>query len=201
MSELTDLYKQMAECTRCEILAKSRTHVVPGQGPEHADIMFIGEAPGFNEDRQGIPFIGAAGKFLDQLLESIGMNREKVYICNMLKCRPPQNRDPLPKELENCRPYLDRQIEIIKPKIILTLGRFAMSKFIPNATISRIHGQPTKINGIIYIPLFHPAAALHQPRYRSLIEEDFSRIPEILANFDAENESQASTSAEQLSLF
>ena len=120
----------------------------------------------------------------------------------MIKCRPPQNRDPLPQEMANCRPYLDRQIALIKPKVILTLGRFAMSKFFPASSISRIHGQPRKIDGIIYIPLFHPAAALHQPRYRSLIEQDFSQIPEILANFDEEtNQAQPPAQAEQLSLF
>jgi DNA polymerase len=202
VSELTKLYEEIAGCQRCQMLAQTRTKTVPGEGPEHAEIMFIGEAPGFHEDRQGRPFVGAAGQFLNELLESIGMNRQDVYICNMLKCRPPQNRDPLPTELDNCRPYLDRQIALIKPKIILTLGRFAMSKFFTGAKISQIHGQPEKRDGIVYIPLFHPAAALHQPRYRSLIEEDFSHIPEILADFD-ELEAQDShdDQAEQLSLF
>ena len=202
MSELTDLYEQIAVCQRCD-LARSRNRAVPGEGPENAEIMFIGEAPGFHEDRLGRPFVGAAGRFLDELLASINLRREDVYICNVIKCRPPQNRDPLPSEIEACRPYLDRQIELIKPKVIITLGRFSMARYFPNARISRIHGRPKKIGGVLCIPMYHPAAALHQPRYRADIERDFARIPEILAEIhEIEEEERADEQqAEQLSLF
>lgn len=200
MSELTELYEEIAECQRCE-LAKSRAKVVPGEGPEDADIMFIGEAPGFHEDQQGRPFVGAAGSFLEELLAGIGLKREDVYICNVIKCRPPGNRDPLTSEIEACKPFLDRQIKLIKPKLIATLGRFAMSRFFPNAKITRIHGHPRKIEGIIYYPMYHPAAALHQPRWRSVVEEDFHRIPELLEKIEEISEAQPPEQAEQLSLF
>ena len=202
MSELIELYKEIANCQKCPDLARSRSNTVPGDGPEKADIMFIGEAPGFHEDRQGIPFVGAAGEFLEQLLASINMTRSHVYICNMLKCRPPQNRDPLPQEMDNCRPYLDRQIALVQPKIIITLGRFAMAKFFPGASISRVHGQPAKRGDRLFLPMFHPAAALHQPRYRALIEQDFRKIPDILAELsDLPEDDALPTQGEQLSLF
>ena len=201
MSELTELHIEIARCERCAQLARGRTNTVPGDGPDNAKIMFIGEAPGFHEDRQGIPFVGAAGKFLAQLLATIDMKREDVFICNMLKCRPPNNRDPLPQELDNCRPYLDRQMEIIKPKIVITLGRFSMSKFVHGVSISKVHGQPFKRGERLFIPMFHPAAALHQPRYRSLIEQDFLKIPEILADMADLEEDTPSIQGEQLSLF
>ena len=201
MPELTDLHKEIAMCHRCPQLAQGRTNTVPGDGPDDAEIMFIGEAPGFHEDRQAIPFVGAAGKFLAQLLATIDMKRQDVFICNMLKCRPPSNRDPLPQELTNCRPFLDRQMEIIKPKIVITLGRFAMSKFLHGVSISQVHGQPFKRNDRLFIPMFHPAAALHQPRYRSLIEQDFLKIPDILAEMADLEEDNSSIQGEQLSLF
>ncbi len=202
MSELTDLYKEIAACRRCADLAKTRTNTVPGEGPEHADIMLIGEAPGFHEDRLGRPFVGAAGKFLDELLASINMSRDQVYIGNMIKCRPPQNRDPLPQEIEACQPFLDRQIALVNPKIIITLGRFSMAKFFPGSSISRIHGQPSKRGDRVYIPMFHPAAALHQPKYRSLIMEDFAQLPGILADLAGiQSDDQPPIQAEQLSLF
>lgn len=200
MSELTELYEAIKRCTLCD-LSKSRHHAVPGEGPENANIMFIGEAPGFHEDRQGRPFVGAAGQFLEELLESIGLRREDVYIGNVIKCRPPENRDPLPPEIEACNPYLDRQIALIKPKVVITLGRFSMAKFFPGASISRVHGQPTKRGGVVYFPLFHPAAALHQPRYRAMIEEDFRKIPKLLAELSQVEDEQPSAKAEQLSLF
>ncbi len=200
MSELETLTKEIAQCTNCH-LNKGRTNVVPGEGPENAEIMFIGEAPGFHEDQQGRPFVGAAGRFLDELLESIGLTREQVYITNVIKCRPPGNRDPLPEEIEACRPFLDRQIELIKPKMIVTLGRFSMARAFPNARISHIHGQPRKINGIVYYPMYHPAAALHQPSLRRTVEEDMRRIPELLAQADQMEESAPPAAAEQLSLF
>src|SRR5450759_4057623 len=130
MSELTELCDQVRVCTKCD-LSKGRTNAVPGEGPEDAQVMFIGEAPGFHEDREGRPFVGAAGKYLDELLALIEMKREQVYICTVIKCRPPQNRDPLPEEMDACRPYLDRQIELIKPKVVITISRFAMGRWFP----------------------------------------------------------------------
>jgi len=163
--------------------------------------MFIGEAPGYHENRLGRPFVGAAGKFLEQLLASIGMSREDVYICNIIKCRPPKNRDPLPNEIEACRPYLDRQIELTNPRLIVTLGRHSMARWFPKATISRIHGKPARFGELIVLPFFHPAAALHQPKYRADIERDFGRIPEILSQLETLDEVQLDQPAEQLSLF
>ncbi len=180
MSELTDLHQMIARCPDCR-LCETRTQAVPGEGPEDARIMFVGEGPGFNEDRQGRPFIGAAGKFLDQLLASAGLSRQTVFITNVVKCRPPNNRDPLPDEIEACRKWLDRQIELINPEVIVTLGRHSMNRFISGATISRIHGDPRVVDGVTVVPMFHPAAALHQERYRSLILADFQKLPQILA--------------------
>lgn len=180
MSELSDLAQLILRCPDCR-LCETRTNAVPGEGPEDARIMFIGEGPGFNEDRQGRPFIGAAGKFLDQLLGAAGMKRSDVYITNIVKCRPPNNRDPMPEEIEACSKWLNRQIELIKPEVIVTLGRHSMNRFIPGATISRIHGDPRVVDGITVVPMFHPAAALHQERYRSLIVADFEKLPAILA--------------------
>jgi uracil-DNA glycosylase family 4 len=163
--------------------------------------MFVGEAPGFHEDQQGRPFVGAAGKFLEELLESIGMTRQDVYIANVIKCRPPGNRDPLPDEIESCKPYLDQQIELIQPKLLVTLGRFSMARAFPKARISEVHGQPRKIGGIIYYPMYHPAAALHQPSLRRTIEEDMRRIPELLDQAENMAESELPAQAEQLKLF
>jgi DNA polymerase len=183
-------------------LSQGRTNTVPGEGPESADIMFIGEGPGFHEDRQGRPFVGAAGNYLNELLEKIGFEREQVYITNVVKCRPPGNRDPQPEEIEACRPYLDKQIDLIRPRLIVTLGRFSMQRYFPGASISRIHGRPKRVGNVIYYPMFHPAAALHQPRWRSLVEEDILKIPDLLAKLDEiEEEEPALPEAEQLSLF
>lgn len=179
MSELLQLYDRVATCPDCD-LARTRTKAVPGEGPADARIMFIGEGPGFNEDKTGRPFVGAAGHFLDKLLASINLKRSDVYITNVVKCRPPNNRDPLPAEIGACKKYLDRQIAVIRPDIVVTLGRFSMSRWFPGASISRIHGQPQVFDGVTVVPMFHPAAALHQERYRSLIEEDFRRLPDIL---------------------
>jgi len=200
MTELEQLAAEIAQCRKCA-LARGRTKTVPGQGPVGAKVMFIGEAPGFHEDRQGLPFVGAAGQFLEELLASIGMSREQVYICNVIKCRPPNNRDPLPEEIEACRPYLDRQIEIVRPRVIVTLGRFSMARYFPNASISQIHGRPKRIGDILYLPLFHPAAALHQPRFRSAIEQDFQKIPELLKQAVPVEEQRANEHPQQLSLF
>jgi DNA polymerase len=201
VSDLTDLAKEVSACTRC-ILAKTRTKAVPGEGPEHAAIMFVGEGPGFHEDQQGRPFVGAAGNFLNELLQSIGLKREDVFIANVVKCRPPGNRDPLPEEIEACRQFLDRQITLIKPKVIVTLGRFSMARAFPNEKISAIHGRPRKIDGIVYVPMFHPAAALHQPSLRKTVEEDFAKLPKILAEIDAmANQAKPPEDVQQLSLF
>ena len=200
MPELTDLYAQIAACDRCA-LANGRDHTVPGEGPIGAQIMFIGEAPGFHENRLGRPFVGAAGHFLDELLASVSMKRDDVYICNIVKCRPPNNREPLPNEIEACRPFLDQQIDLIKPRLIVTLGRYSMARFLPRASISKVHGIPTRIDGQIVLPMFHPAAALHQPKYREDIERDFARIPSILAQKDAPSTSDPVLHAEQLNLF
>jgi len=163
--------------------------------------MFIGEAPGFHEDQQGRPFVGAAGKFLEELLESIGLGRADVFITNVIKCRPPGNRDPLPEEIEACKPYLDRQIELLQPKLVVTLGRFSMARAFPKARISRIHGQPRKIGGVIYYPMYHPAAALHQPSLRRTVVEDMRRIPELMERAAQIAESPLPPEAEQLRLF
>jgi DNA polymerase len=163
--------------------------------------VFIGEAPGFHEDQQGRPFVGAAGKFLEDLLDSIGLTRQDVYIANVIKCRPPGNRDPLPDEIEACKPFLDRQLELIQPKMVVTLGRFSMARAFPKARISEIHGQPRKIGGIVYYPMYHPAAALHQPSLRRTVEEDMLRIPELLKQAEQMAESELPAQAEQLRLF
>jgi uracil-DNA glycosylase family 4 len=180
MSTLTDLYHEISLCHKCEI-ARSRTKVVPGEGAENAEILFIGEAPGFHEDQQGRPFIGPAGQFLDELLASIKLDRQKVYIANVIKCRPPNNRDPLPDEISNCRPWLERQIQLISPKIIVTLGRYSMAMFFPGKSISKIHGNAQTQNGVTYFAMYHPAAALHQGNLRQTIMQDIQKLPSILA--------------------
>ena len=187
MSLLTELYEQIALCQKCDI-ARSRTSVVPGEGAEDADIMFIGEAPGWHEDQQGRPFVGPAGQFLDRLLASIDLNREQVYIANVIKCRPTGNRDPLPSEITNCQPWLDSQIEIIKPRMIVTLGRYSMARYFPGKTISKIHGTALKQDDIIYFAMYHPAAALHQGNLKQTIEADMSKIPALLAETDTVKE-------------
>ncbi len=198
MSALSELYEEIRNCTKCEI-AKYRTKAVPGEGAEDADIMFIGEAPGWHEDQQGRPFVGPAGQFLDQLLASIGLKREEVYITNVIKTRPTANRDPLPHEIQNCRPYLERQIEIIKPKIIVTLGRYSMAMFFPGKSISKIHGTAIKKNNIIYYAMYHPAAALHQQSLRRIIEEDMRKIPALLA--EVEKVKEEKPEPRQLNMF
>ena len=200
MTQLDDLSKQIQECQRCR-LGQGRTLSVPGEGPPDADIMFIGEAPGFHEDQQGRPFVGASGRFLEQLLASIHLTRQDVYIANVIKCRPPSNRDPQPDELQACRHYLDRQIEQIKPKIIVTLGRFSMQLAFGSGTISRIHGTAKSVGGIAYFPMFHPAAALHQPKYRTLLEQDMLKIPQILAGLRSVDQDNEPEPPQQLSLF
>jgi uracil-DNA glycosylase len=201
MRELDEITRQVRQCTSCR-LAEGRTMAVPGEGPDSVRIMFVGEAPGFHEDQQGRPFVGAAGQFLEKLLASINLSRREVYICNVIKCRPPSNRDPLPDELATCRPYLDQQIALIKPKVIVTLGRFSMELAFSGVSISRVHGIPKKIGDIVYFPMFHPAAALHQPKFRTFIESDMLKIPQILADLQAIEPEQTKPEAPtQLSLF
>ena len=184
MSALSELYEEIALCRQCEI-AKYRTKVVPGEGAEDADIMFIGEAPGWHEDQQGRPFVGPAGLYLDELLASINLGREQVYIANVIKCRPPTNRDSLPSEIHNCRKWLDRQIELICPRMIVTLGRYSMAMFFSGKSISKIHGTAQKRDNVIYYAMYHPAAALHQQRLRQVIEADMLKIPSLLAEVEA----------------
>lgn len=187
MSVLSDVAAEIRVCTRCE-LSLSRTHAVPGSGPEDAEVFFIGEGPGYHEDQQGLPFVGASGKFLTELIQRAGMRREEVFITNVVKCRPPGNRDPLPDEMEACSLYLDRQIDAIDPLVIVTLGRFSMSRFFPNERISRIHGQPRKNGRRVVVPMYHPAAALHQGSLRGAIEEDFDQLGKIINKARAERE-------------
>lgn len=170
----------MNQADICANLKKSATQLVPGEGSPDADIIFIGEAPGAKEDQLGRPFVGAAGKFLDEMIESIGLSRHDVFITNIVKYRPPGNRDPLPEEIKDCWPYLERQIEIIKPKLVVLLGRHAMRVFLPKLTISSDHGQPKRLRGQVYLPLFHPAAALYNGSMRQTLLDDFARIPTIL---------------------
>ena len=198
MSALSELYQQIALCQQCEI-AKYRNKVVPGEGAEDARIMFIGEAPGWHEDQLGRPFVGPAGKFLDELLASIGLKREQVYIANVIKCRPQGNRDPLPTEIQNCRQWLERQIELIHPKMIVTLGRYSMAMFFPGKSISKIHGTAQKQDNVIYYAMYHPAAALHQASLRQEIEEDMLKIPSLLA--EAETIKEEEKQPEQLTMF
>jgi len=200
VSALSELYKEIALCEDCE-LAKYRTKVVPGEGPEDADIIFIGEAPGWHEDQQGRPFVGPAGHFLDELLHSIGMTRDDVYIANVIKCRPPTNRDPLPSEMMACRKWLDRQIELIRPKMIVTLGRYSLAQFFPGSSIGKVHGTARKKEGIIHFAMYHPAAALHQQSLRQTIQEDMLKIPRLLAQAEEVEEVKEEHKPEQLSMF
>jgi uracil-DNA glycosylase len=181
MSELVAIAQEIAECRRCQ-LAASRHLTVPGEGNPNAELMFIGEAPGWHENQQGRPFVGAAGKFLEELLQSVGLKRSDVFIANVIKCRPPQNRDPLPEEIAACSAYLDRQIAAINPRLIVTLGRFSMARFFPPSKgIRDLHGTTCMKNGTLCYAMYHPAAALHQPSLKRTIEQDALKIPKLLA--------------------
>jgi uracil-DNA glycosylase family 4 len=185
MSELAVLQAEAAGCTKCR-LSEGRTQVVFGSGNPDADLMFVGEAPGFHEDQQGVPFVGQAGKLLERLLAGIGLTRNDVWICNVLKCRPPGNRDPQPDEIDACEGYLFRQIELIKPVIVATLGNFA-TKLLSGKPhgITRVHGQEQEAvlgnRSVLLYPLYHPAAALYTPAMLTVLESDFARIPELIA--------------------
>lgn len=202
---LDEIAREVGQCTRC-VLHHSRKHGVPGDGPSDADIMFIGEGPGFHENEQGKPFVGAAGQYLDELLASIGMSRDDVFIGNVVKCRPPGNRDPQADELEACSPFLDRQIQVINPKVIVTLGRFSMAKFFPYAKISQVHGQAMQVRGRLIVPMYHPAAALHQPSLKALVESDFLKLPQLIAEAAEapeyiEEKPESRSKPQQLSMF
>jgi len=179
-NRLNIISEEILHCQKCP-LAKGRKNAVPGEGPSSVDIMFIGEGPGYHENQQGKPFVGQAGAFLDELLAAANLKREDVFITNVVKCRPPGNRDPMPEELEACANYLDEQIALLDPKVIVTLGRFSMAKFIDNAKISRIHGQAHQVGKRLIVTMYHPAAALHQPALRPALIEDFSKLPRLLA--------------------
>jgi uracil-DNA glycosylase len=178
---LDQIKADIIEKNVCPKLAQEATQLVFGDGSPDADIVFIGEAPGKNEDQQGKPFVGAAGKFLNEMLAGIGLKREDVYITNIVKYRPPNNRDPLPEEKQAFLPFLRTQLEVIKPKLVITLGRHSMDSLLPGLRISQVHGQPKRYQGQIYLPLFHPAAALYNGGLRQTLIDDFERIPKILA--------------------
>ena len=201
MSALSELAQKIVVCQKCPALVAGRTRVVPGEGAEDARIMFIGEAPGWNEDQQGRPFVGAAGMFLNELIESISLKREQVYITNVVKCRPAGNRDPLPTEIQNCNPWLREQVSLIRPKMIVTLGRYSMALFFPGKTISKIHGTAHRQDDIIYFAMYHPAAALHQQSLRSEIKADMLKIPALLKDTEAAPTTAVKPPPKQLNMF
>jgi len=181
---LEKIRSNVLACQKCG-LCKGRINAVPGEGNPNADVMFIGEGPGKSEDEKGVPFVGAAGKFLDELLAEIGMKRSDVFITNVVKCRPPENRDPQDDEIAVCWPYLEEQIKLIKPKLIITLGRHAMNRFLPDLKISQVHGQAKRFKGVgndkqVYFPMYHPAVALYNGSYREILKEDMRKILKLL---------------------
>ncbi len=200
-NDLADVASAVRICEDCA-LSQGRTNAVPGDGNASSTIMFIGEGPGFHEDVQGLPFVGQAGQLLNDLLAEIGLKREDVYITNVVKCRPPDNRDPQPDEIGECSKYLDRQIELIDPRVIVTLGRFSMDRFFPGQRISKIHGMPRSIGRRTVLPMYHPAAALHQPSLRQTLSDDFAKIRVAAeAVQDAPAEDDRDDTERQLSLF
>ncbi len=207
---LKEVAVEVSTCSKCK-LCNGRTKAVPGEGPPSAKILFIGEGPGYHEDKQGRPFVGPAGQFLDELLASINLRRSDVFITNVVKCRPPNNRDPEPSEITACNDYLDRQIDAIQPSVIVTLGRFSMSKFFGSEKISTIHGRARKKNNYICIAMYHPAAGLHQASLKDTIRDDFKKIPAVVAEAErmaleaptktTEPATQQEEPPQQLSLF
>ncbi len=207
---LAQVAKEVAVCQKC-VLYHSRKKAVPGEGPTKCEIMFIGEGPGFYENEQGRPFVGAAGKFLDELLAQAGLKREDVWITNIVKCRPPGNRDPLPEEVAACNEYLERQIHAVDPSIIITLGRHSMGKFMPGAKITAVHGQMRRVGDRYVIAMFHPAAALHQASLKPQVLADFAKLPQLLEqarkglgrekSAEAKPEEPPEDNAQQLSMF
>ena len=200
MLSLEEIGGRVRVCTDCE-LCRTRTNAVPGDGTAHAEIMFIGEAPGWHEDQQGLPFIGAAGQFLNELLEKIGLKRDEVFITNVVKCRPPGNRDPLPDEIAACSAYLDAQLAAIQPRLVVTLGRFSMARWFPGERISRIHGQARRFGELVVVPMYHPAAALHQSSLKAAVEADMLKLPGILAEARASRIPEEAEAPSQLRLF
>ncbi|MSQ15161.1 MAG: uracil-DNA glycosylase [Dehalococcoidia bacterium] len=206
MSEIEALCQSMLGCRECG-LSDGRTRVVPGEGPDNPRIVFIGEAPGWQEDQQGRPFVGPSGQLLSQMLAAVGIKRQEVYICNIVKCRPPNNRDPLPTEISACKHWLDAQLELLKPKVIVTLGRYSLARYFSGESIGKIHGRHVKRDGVIYFPMYHPAAALHQGGLRSAIEEDMKKLAALLHDASAAQEekmqdkAEEASSQQQLSLF
>ena len=205
LQELQQLATQVRDCHKCP-LGRLRVHAVPGEGPADAEIMFIGEGPGYHEDQQGRPFVGSSGQMLESLLTSIGLTRQQVFIANVVKCRPPSNRDPLPDEIEACRPYLDRQIGLINPLLIVTLGRFSMARFFPStARITRVHGQPLRLESRIVLPLYHPAAVLRNPEWHQDLRNDFATISTLVAEIRQQRGAQQARTdpddLQQLTLF
>ena len=200
---LERLHRTVRECTRCG-LSGTRTNAVPGTGPCPAEIMIVGEAPGFNEDLRGLPFVGPAGKLLDTLLAGIGLRRQDVYITNVLKCRPPQNRDPMPNEAEACAPYLNWQLKLVEPKVVIVLGRHALERLLPgHGPISRVHGQMVDREGIKYVAVYHPAAALHNGSLVNDLQADFLSVRRYLEEVLAPpppSEPEPPAPPEQLSL-
>jgi len=174
------LYEEVADCPAC-VLARTRSRTVPGSGPAPCDLMFIGEAPGQREDELGLPFVGRSGQFLDELLTSIGRSRADVYVTNVVKCRPPANRDPNPEEIAACADFLDRQIALVAPRVVATLGRFSMARWFPGERISQIHGRAVQHDGRWVVPMYHPAAALRDGSLRAVMKQDFAQIPALLA--------------------
>ena len=200
MTNLQRLIEKIRTCTACGLSA-TRTNAVPGEGPNTPQVMLIGEGPGFHEDQQGRPFVGPSGKLLQELLDSIKLTRANVYICNIIKCRPPNNRDPSPIEIEACKNHLDEQILLINPQIIVTLGRFSMAYFFPGEIISRIHGIPRNWKNKTVVPMFHPAAALHQNKFRIQLQEDFLNLGNLLSSKQPIPRDQMTSSPQQLNLF
>ncbi len=194
------LAAEIRACARCP-LHKGARQAVPGEGSGEAGILFLGEAPGYNEDLQGRPFVGAAGQLLDQLLAGIGLDRTKVFITNVVRHRPPENRDPLPIEVQACDVWFKAHLEALRPKVVVTLGRFAMYKFLPGESITRVHGRPRRVDGVTVFPVFHPAAALHQPSLRAELVKDFDVLSGLLATERAAEKQEAVVAAKQLDLF
>lgn len=193
---LKEIAEQVRSCTRCK-LHHSRKNAVPGVGNPNSKVMFIGEGPGFHENERGLPFVGAAGNFLDELLSAAELDRETVFITNVVKCRPPGNRDPQDDELQACKVYLERQIAAINPDVIVTLGRVSMGYFVQNGKISVIHGRDFWSHGRMVIPMYHPAAALHQPSLRTIVKEDFVKLPALIEKAQAGRRSGDDTIQEQ----
>lgn len=189
---LQQIADEVNVCTKCP-LHEGRTHGVPGEGPVNADIMFIGEAPGRNEDQQGRPFVGQAGRLLEELLTEIGLTRDDVWIANVVKCRPPGNRDPMPEEIAACSEYLERQIALVQPKMIATLGRYSMEKFFPGARITKVHGQAKRAGNRVLLPMFHPAYILRNMAALPDAQRDMRKIPRLLDRLDAVLAEEAAT--------